>query len=57
MKHILFIIGSLRKESFNLQLAREAEKQLAGVAGFYGCKELGNHFQYIKQEGPGKAGE
>jgi NAD(P)H-dependent FMN reductase len=32
MKHILFIIGSLRKESFNLQLAREAEKQLAGVA-------------------------
>ena len=32
MKHILFIVGSLRKESFNLQLAREAEKQLTGVA-------------------------
>ena len=28
MKKILFIVGSLRKESFNRQLAREAEKMI-----------------------------
>lgn len=32
MKKILFIVGSLRKESFNRQLAQEAEKYLAGNA-------------------------
>ena len=32
MKNILFIVGSLRKESFNRQLAAEAEKYLAGQA-------------------------
>ena len=32
MKNILFIVGSLRKESFNHQLAEEAEKMLAGKA-------------------------
>ena len=32
MKNILFIVGSLRKASFNRQLALEAEKYLAGRA-------------------------
>lgn len=32
MKNILFIVGSLRKDSFNRQLAKEAEKNLAGIA-------------------------
>ena len=32
MKNILFIVGSLRKDSFNRQLAAEAEKYLAGKA-------------------------
>ena len=32
MKKILFIVGSLRKDSFNRQLAQEAEKNLAGIA-------------------------
>ena len=32
MKKILFIIGSLRKESFNRKLAEEAERMLAGRA-------------------------
>ena len=32
MKKILFIIGSLRKESFNKQLAKEAEQLLLGRA-------------------------
>ena len=32
MKNILFIVGSLRKGSFNRQLALEAEKYLAGRA-------------------------
>lgn len=32
MKKILFIIGSLRKESFNKKLAEEAEQMLAGRA-------------------------
>lgn len=32
MKNILFIVGSLRKGSFNRQLALEAEKNLAGRA-------------------------
>lgn len=32
MKNILFIVGSLRKDSFNRQLAKEAEKLLAGRA-------------------------
>ena len=32
MKNILFIVGSLRKDSFNRQLAAEAEKYLAGQA-------------------------
>lgn len=32
MKNILFIVGSLRKDSFNRQLAKEAEKHLAGHA-------------------------
>ena len=32
MKKILFIVGSLRKDSFNRQLAQEAEKNLAGLA-------------------------
>lgn len=32
MKKILFIVGSLRAKSFNRQLAREAEKLLAGRA-------------------------
>lgn len=32
MKNILFIIGSLRKDSFNRQLAKEAEKYLVGLA-------------------------
>ena len=31
--------------------------KLRNFTGFHGCKELGNHFQYIKQEGLGKAGE
>ena len=32
MKNILFIVGSLRKGSFNHQLAEEAEKMLAREA-------------------------
>ena len=32
MKKILFVIGSLRKESFNRKLAEEAERMLAGRA-------------------------
>ena len=32
MKKILFIIGSLRKESFNRQLALEAEKMIGSQA-------------------------
>ena len=32
MKKILFIIGSLRRESFNKQLAKEAEQLLLGRA-------------------------
>ena len=32
MKKILFIVGSLRKNSFNLRLAKEAAKVLAGKA-------------------------
>ncbi|MFR3189497.1 MAG: NADPH-dependent FMN reductase, partial [Streptococcus salivarius] len=32
MKNILFIVGSLRKGSFNHQLAEEAEKMLVGKA-------------------------
>ena len=32
MKKILFIIGSLRKESFNKKLAKEVEEMLAGHA-------------------------
>lgn len=32
MKNILFIVGSLRKGSFNHQLAKEAEKMLADKA-------------------------
>ena len=32
MKTILFIIGSLRKDSFNRQLATEVQKMLAGRA-------------------------
>ena len=32
MKNILFIIGSLRKESFNRQLALEAEKMIGSQA-------------------------
>lgn len=32
MKKILFIIGSLRKESFNRKLAEEAERLLQGRA-------------------------
>ena len=32
MKNILFIVGSLRKDSFNRQLAKEAENYLAGKA-------------------------
>lgn len=32
MKKVLFIIGSLRKESFNRKLAAEAEKLIAGRA-------------------------
>ena len=32
MKKILFIIGSLRKESFNKKLAKEVEEMLAGRA-------------------------
>ena len=32
MKNILFIVGSLRKGSFNHQLAEETEKMLAGEA-------------------------
>ena len=32
MKKILFIIGSLRKESFNKKLAKEVEQMLAGRA-------------------------
>lgn len=32
MKKLLFIIGSLRKESFNKKLAQEAEQMLAGRA-------------------------
>ena len=34
MKNILFIVGSLRKGSFNHQLAEEAEKMLADKAMF-----------------------
>ena len=30
MKKILFIIGSLRKESFNKKLAKEVEEMLGG---------------------------
>jgi len=33
MKNILFIVGSLRKQSFNRQLAAEAEKMLSGRFG------------------------
>ena len=32
MLKILFIVGSLRKDSFNLQLAQVAEKYLVGKA-------------------------
>ena len=32
MKKILFIIGSLRKESFNKKLAKEVEQMLSGRA-------------------------
>ena len=32
MKRVLFVIGSLRKESFNRQLAKAAEEMLAGKA-------------------------
>ena len=32
MKKILFIFGSLRKESFNKKLAEEVEQMLAGRA-------------------------
>ena len=32
MKKILFVVGSLRKDSFNRQLAQKAEKNLAGFA-------------------------
>ena len=32
MKKILFIVGSLRKDSFNRQLAQEAEKSLSSFA-------------------------
>ena len=32
MKKILFIIGSLREQSFNRKLAAEAEKMLEGRA-------------------------
>ena len=32
MKKILFIIGSLRKESFNKKLAEEVEQMLVGRA-------------------------
>ena len=32
MVKILFIVGSLRKDSFNLQLAQAAEKYLAAKA-------------------------
>ena len=32
MKKILFIIGSLRKESFNKKLAKEVEEMLDGRA-------------------------
>ena len=31
MKKILFIIGSLRKESFNKKLAEEVEQMLSGM--------------------------
>ena len=39
MKKILFIIGSLRKGSFNRKLAEEAERMMYGRAfiGFYQC--------------------
>ena len=32
MKKVLMIVGSLRKDSFNLQLAKVAEKILKGQA-------------------------
>ena len=32
MKKVLMIVGSLRKESFNLQLAKLAEEMLKGEA-------------------------
>ena len=32
MKKILFVVGSLRKDSFNRKMAAEAEKMLAGCA-------------------------
>jgi NAD(P)H-dependent FMN reductase len=32
MKHILFIVGSLRRESYNLQLAKQAEQFFQGKA-------------------------
>ena len=31
--------------------------KLRKFTGFHGCKELGNHFQYLKREGPEKAAE
>ena len=31
--------------------------KLRNFTGFHGCRELGNHFQYLKQEGPEKAAE
>ena len=40
MKNILFIVGSLRKGSFNHQLAEEAEKMLAGKANVSYLEEL-----------------
>lgn len=39
MKHILIIVGSLRKESFNRQLAREIEKVLA-------CRATVSYLEY-----------
>ena len=32
MKKVLFVVGSLRKDSFNRQLAQEAAAHLAGKA-------------------------
>ena len=40
MKNILFIVGSLRKGSFNHQLAEEAEKMLPGKANVSYLEEL-----------------